>query len=116
MDKGNESLEWPNALRAEAQWKGHGEYKFSCYIRLVLDKGKHVLHTMSHCCVWQRTLPNLVDFDLIKGWLNKCDEEHEHGPATLFSKRELHGRRLIDVRNRCITSTTNTRYAALNYT
>lgn len=112
---GRTSSEWPNALRADG-WLEEGTV-FSCHIRPVLDDRKHNFDAMPHCCVWQRTPPNTVDFSLMAGWLNRCDEQHEHGPATFSSKRELKDLRLIDVHNQCIIkSNTDTRYAALSYT
>jgi hypothetical protein len=109
---GRTGPEWPSALRVDGWRKENGG--FSCHIRPLLDDRKHIFGSLPHCCVWQRALSDTVDFDLMAGWLNRCDEEHEHGLTTFSPDRELKDFRLIDVQNQCIIkSNADIHYAAL---
>jgi hypothetical protein len=70
-----------------------------------------------HCCREERHLHSTVNFDLVAGWLERCDEHHNHSSNILPLPDEIIGFRFIDVQNRCIVRASHhVRYAALSYT
>jgi hypothetical protein len=72
---------------------------------------------MPHYCVMQHNVQACVNFNILNGWLQRCDEKHEHISDLRIAHRELSDFRLIDVKNQCIVETDrHTRYAALSYT
>jgi hypothetical protein len=72
---------------------------------------------MPHCCILEHNLHATVNFNLVAGWLNRCEEEHVHSSAPLQSPRQLTDLRFVDVGDQCIAETSHhVRYAALIYT
>jgi hypothetical protein len=88
-----------------------------CIIRPIFDIGTRVPDMMPHCCIWQHNLHDTVNFDMLTGWLKRCDGEHDHSLTLFAPGRELTDFRVIDVRHRCIVKRSrDVRYAALSYT
>ncbi|KAH7374135.1 heterokaryon incompatibility protein-domain-containing protein [Cadophora sp. MPI-SDFR-AT-0126] len=61
--------------------------------------------------------PSWIDFDILKGWMQKCNETHKHIPKRSHSFKVKRPRWLIDVRRQCLVSglTPTMEYAALSY-
>jgi hypothetical protein len=59
----------------------------------------------------------MVNFDLVTGWLKRCDATHEHTTDPSKSTPEFQGLRFIDTRNLCVVEQSyHVRFAALSYT
>jgi hypothetical protein len=108
---------WTNAIMAEIRDKSSGSFLRYGTIRPIVNNDRGASSGIPHCCREERPLYSTVNFDLVAGWLERCDEHHDHSSITLHSPDEIIGFRFIDVQNRCIVRASHhVRYAALSYT
>jgi hypothetical protein len=118
LNSGTNLPGWTNAMIAMIQKTTEKHLKrVCCEIRPIIDDSKSVPNDMPHCCRSERNLHGTIDFNVVAGWLKRCDGQHNHSSNLLPSPKEISGLRLIDIENQCIVERSlQVRYAALSYT